>query len=95
MTAVQNNISQKISVIMGIYNCGSTLSEAIESIIAQTYTNWELIMCDDGSSDNTYEVAEEYAKKYPQKIKLIRHQINQGLNITLNMLSILMYKEVA
>ena len=69
---------------MGIYNCGSTLSEAIESIIAQTYANWELIMCDDGSADNTYEVAEEYARKYPQKIKLIRHQKNQGLNITLN-----------
>ena len=73
-----------ISIIMGIYNCGSTLAEAIDSIIAQTYTNWELIMCDDGSLDNTYEVANEYLQKYPQKIKLIQHKKNQGLNITLN-----------
>jgi glycosyltransferase EpsE len=73
-----------ISIIMGIYNCGSTLAEAIDSIIAQTYTNWELIMCDDGSLDNTYEVASKYVQKYPQKIKLIQHKKNQGLNITLN-----------
>ena len=46
-----------ISVIMGIYNCAGTLSEAIESILNQTITNWELIMCDDGSTDDTYNVA--------------------------------------
>ena len=50
-------MEKKVSIIMGIYNCSSTLSEAIDSIIAQTYTNWELIMCDDGSKDNTYDVA--------------------------------------
>ena len=43
----------KISIIMGIYNCEKTISESIESIINQTYENWELIMCDDNSSDNT------------------------------------------
>ena len=41
--------SKKVSIIMAIYNCASTLEEAIESILNQTYTNWELIMCDDGS----------------------------------------------
>ena len=49
-----------ISVIMGIYNCAGTLSEAIESILNQTITNWELIMCDDGSTDDTYNVAKEF-----------------------------------
>ena len=39
---------------MGIYNCANTLEEAIESILKQTYHDWELIMCDDGSEDNTY-----------------------------------------
>ena len=38
----------KISIVMGIYNCEKYLQESIESIIAQTYKNWELIMCDDG-----------------------------------------------
>lgn len=43
----------KVSVIMGIYNCADTLSEAIESIINQTFKDWEVIMCDDGSLDRT------------------------------------------
>lgn len=73
-----------ISVIMGIYNCAETLPEALDSIISQTYTNWELILCDDGSSDQTYAVAEEYRKKYPEKIILLQNEKNCGLNITLN-----------
>lgn len=36
-----------ISIIMGIYNCESTLDESIESILNQTYTNWKMIICDD------------------------------------------------
>lgn len=73
-----------VSVIMGIYNCEPTLEEAIESILSQTYTNWELIMCDDGSSDGTWAVAEKYQKKYPEKIVLLRNSRNKGLNFTLN-----------
>ena len=78
------NTDKKISIIMGIYNCASTLDEAIESIIAQTYPNWQMIMCDDGSSDNTYEVAEKYVKSDPERFVLIKNETNQGLNITLN-----------
>ncbi len=52
------NTNPKVSIIMGIYNCASTLDESINSIVNQTYENWELIMCDDCSSDNTYEVAQ-------------------------------------
>lgn len=74
-----------ISIIMGIYNCAETLGEAIESIVDQTYTDWELIMCDDGSTDNTYEIAKQYISRYPdRKIRLIKHEINKGLNETLN-----------
>ena len=74
----------EISVIMGIYNCASTLSEAIDSVIHQTYENWELILCDDGSADNTYAVADEYRRKHPDKIILLRNDRNMGLNYTLN-----------
>ncbi|MDR1385792.1 MAG: glycosyltransferase [Planctomycetaceae bacterium] len=73
----------KVSVIMGVYNCASTLSNSIDSLLAQTFTDWELIMCDDGSIDNTYQIAEAYAKKYPN-IKLIKNEKNLGLNQTLN-----------
>ena len=73
-----------ISVIMGIYNCASTLHEAINSILNQTFADWELIMCDDGSQDDTYNVALEYKKNYPEKIIVLRNEKNLGLNATLN-----------
>lgn len=74
----------KISVIMGIYNCEDTLGKAIDSIIAQSYTNWKLIMCDDGSTDDTYQVALKYAAQYPTKITLLRNEHNKKLSYTLN-----------
>lgn len=74
-----------ISIIMGIYNCSDTLVEALDSIVNQTYTDWELIMCDDGSADNTYEIALKYINEHPEyKFKLIKHEKNKGLNQTLN-----------
>lgn len=77
-------MAAKISILMGIYNCASTLEEAIDSILAQTYENWELILCDDGSSDDTCAVAEKYQKKFPDKIILVKNPKNMGLNYTLN-----------
>jgi len=77
-------MNPKISIIMGIYNCAATLAEAIDSILDQTYCNWELIMCDDGSTDNTYNIAREYKEKFPRKIVLIQNERNMGLNKTLN-----------
>lgn len=73
-----------VSVIMGTYNCERTLKEAIMSIQAQTYQNWEMIMCDDGSSDNTYSMAEEFHRSDPNRYILIRNERNMGLNYTLN-----------
>lgn len=77
-------MNDKISIIMGIYNCSQTLPQAIDSIITQTYTDWELIMCDDCSSDDTYKVAEEYKNKYPEKIILVRNETNSRLAFSLN-----------
>ncbi|MGN0224260.1 MAG: glycosyltransferase family 2 protein [Muribaculaceae bacterium] len=73
----------KISVIMGIFNCAPTLQQALDCLYAQTYQDFEVIMCDDGSSDDTYEIALENAHKHPN-VKVIRNQTNCGLNITLN-----------
>lgn len=77
-------MAAKISILMGIYNCASTLAEAIDSILAQTFTDWELILCDDGSKDDTYAVADSYRRRYPHKIILIKNPQNMGLNFTLN-----------
>lgn len=72
-----------ISVLMGIYNCAGTLEEAVESILNQTYDNWELIMCDDCSTDNTLEVAKRIALK-DKRICVIGNDTNRTLAPTLN-----------
>ena len=72
-----------ISVLMGVYNCAATVQEAIESIIAQTVIDWEFIICDDGSSDATYETVQAIAQREP-RIVLIRNERNMGLAPTLN-----------
>ncbi|MBZ5202042.1 glycosyltransferase [Planomicrobium chinense] len=74
----------KVSIIMGIYNCEKYLSESIDSILHQTFEDWNLIMCDDGSMDRTYNIARDYMEKYPGKIVVIKNKKNMGLNFTLN-----------
>lgn len=68
---------------MGIYNCAPTLAEAVESICGQTYSDWELILCDDGSTDETLAIASELAKK-DSRIRVIRNSRNLGLAQTLD-----------
>ena len=54
-------IEPKISIIMGAYNCENIVSKSIESVINQSYDNWELIICDDASTDRTYDVINDYS----------------------------------
>ena len=68
---------------MGIYNCASTLVEALDSLYGQTYKGFKVILCDDGSSDNTYQVAANYMAHH-DNIILIKNEKNMGLNYTLN-----------
>ncbi len=73
----------RVSVLMGIYNCGSTLGSALDSLMNQSFKDFKVILCEDGSSDNTLEVASAYSKQY-ENIVLIRNERNMGLNYTLN-----------
>ncbi|MCR5452581.1 MAG: glycosyltransferase [Lachnospiraceae bacterium] len=52
-----------VSIITPVYNGSKYLSETIESVIRQTYTDWEMIIIDDGSSDDSYEIAQNYSEK--------------------------------
>ncbi len=61
-----------ISVVMPVYNAEGFLSESIESILQQTYTNWELIIVDDASTDSSWKIINHYRELYPQKIVPIR-----------------------
>ena len=77
-------MNPKIDIIMGVYNCDKTLRESIDSILAQTYTNWHFIICDDGSNDSTVAILQEYQESFPEKFTILTNEKNMGLNYTLN-----------
>lgn len=72
-----------VSVIMGVYNCEKTIKKCIDSIINQTYKNWEFIICDDCSTDNTLSIIQEYKQK-ESRIILIHNDKNLRLAASLN-----------
>jgi len=74
--------SPTISVVLPVFNGGTFLAEAIESILDQTYTNFEFLMIDDGSTDSSLQVMQEYERK-DTRIRLLSRE-NRGLVFTLN-----------
>lgn len=72
-----------VSIVLPIYNGASHMSDAIESVLSQTYKNWELIIVNDCSTDNTLEVAKDYQKRDP-RIYVISNEKNLKLPSTLN-----------
>lgn len=72
-----------VSVITPAYNCEKTISETIESVLAQTYTNWEMLIVDDHSKDRTVEIVTEYVKK-DERIRLICLEKNSGSAVARN-----------
>lgn len=68
---------------MAVYNSASTLRQAIDSIINQSYSDWELILCDDCSTDGTLRIAKEYEALY-DNILVIKNKKNLGLPASLN-----------
>lgn len=65
----------RVSVIMPNYNCEKYIAEAIESILNQTFTDFEFIIIDDGSTDNSWNIIQEYAKK-DDRIIAIKNEKN-------------------
>ncbi len=61
-------MNKTVAILMATYNGEHFLKEQLDSILEQTFTNWILIIHDDGSTDSTVKIIEEYAKKYPDKI---------------------------
>ncbi|MCB1196045.1 glycosyltransferase [bacterium] len=69
----------KVSVIMPSYNCAHYLPNAIQSVLNQTFEDYEIVVIDDGSTDSTKDLMQAYVEKYPQKIRYI-YQKNKGLS---------------
>lgn len=71
------NENPKVSIGMPVFNGEETIKRAIESILSQTYTNFELIISDNGSTDSTGKICNEYRNK-DKRIKFIRQEKNKG-----------------
>jgi len=73
----------KISIVTPNYNYADFVGETIQSVICQTYQNFEHIIVDDGSTDNSVEIIQKFVTKYPDKIILIRQE-NKGQTAAIN-----------
>ena len=74
-------MATKVSVGVPIYNAEVTISRALDALVSQTYTNIEIIICDDGSTDGTQDVCVSYAS-LDRRIQYHRSEINRGIPVT-------------
>jgi glycosyltransferase involved in cell wall biosynthesis len=76
-----------VSSIIIFLNEETFIQEAIESVFAQTYENWELLLVDDGSTDNSTDIARSYAAQYPHKVRYLEHENhqNRGMSASRNL----------
>ena len=71
-----------VSIVMPVYNCEKYLQESIESVLSQSYQNWELLIVDDGSTDRSPGIIDAYAQK-DARIKSV-HKKNEGVSVARN-----------
>lgn len=70
--------TKKVEILLATYNGEHYLREQLESILSQDYDNWIVRVCDDASTDGTYNILKEYEEKYPEKIVLARNETGFG-----------------
>ena len=73
-------MNPQISIIVPVYNGERYLHECIDSILNQSFTDFELILVDDGSKDSSVQICDDYAKK-DYRVRVI-HKQNEGINAT-------------
>lgn len=77
-------INPLISVIIPAYNASLFLLETLESVKKQTYNNWEIIVVDDCSTDNTIDIVTDFSKGLSNPVKVITNEINSGVSVSRN-----------
>jgi teichuronic acid biosynthesis glycosyltransferase TuaG len=77
------NKSNLVSIVVPVYNAGTFLEDTIQTVQAQTYPHWELLLVDDGSKDNSVEIIEKFLND--DRIKLIKMERNRGAALARNM----------
>lgn len=80
-------MSPLVSVVVPVWNAERFLAATIESVIAQTWPDWELLLADDGSTDRSPEIAASYARSHPGRIRCLEHpgRANRGESATRNL----------
>ena len=80
-------LTPKISIITCFLNTERYIRETIESVLMQEYENWELLLIDDGSIDNSTSIAKAFATAYPGRIIYLEHEnhVNKGSSISRNL----------
>src|SRR5579862_1030782 len=76
-----------VSVIISFLNGARFIREAVESVFVQTYRNWELLLVDDGSTDQSTQIAREYASLHSENVRYLEHNghSNRGLSASRNL----------
>ena len=76
-----------VSIVTIFHDEERFLTEAVESVLAQTYPRWELLLCDDGSTDGSPDLARRFAAEYPDRIRYLHHpgHANRGMSATRNL----------
>ena len=72
-----NNLGKKLSIVVPVYNTREYLTQCVDSIINQTYSNIEIIIVDDASTDDTGAICESYLKD--KRVRVIHNSKNEGL----------------
>ena len=81
------NQQPQVSIITIFLNAAAFLQEAVESVLTQTYENWELLLVDDGSTDASSAIARCYAERYPDRVRYLEHagHRNRGKSVSRNL----------
>ncbi|MAF92154.1 MAG: glycosyl transferase [Bdellovibrionaceae bacterium] len=85
------NTESCVAVIIPFFNRAHCLPRAIDSVLNQTDNNFKLYLVDDASTDESYSIAKEYVENFPDRIKLLKNDVNQGVSYSRN----LVLKELA
>ena len=79
---IKSNAEPLVSVVVCFFNEKLFLEEAIQSVFSQTYERWELLLVDDGSTDESTAMAKDYAATYPDKIRYVDHPYHQNMGVS-------------
>jgi glycosyltransferase involved in cell wall biosynthesis/SAM-dependent methyltransferase len=75
------NRDPQVSVIVPFWNTRLFLEDAIQSVLGQTFADWELLLVDDGSNDGSTQVARQYVDRFPERLRYIEHECHQNRGV--------------